>query len=115
MRLAFVYCPVRELEPALAFYRDQLGFEVDWREGDATVGLKLAGTDVSLMLDVDDGASGAKVCPMFQVESVDAFYEEHRATLRFIREPRDIPGGRLASFVDPSGNLIEILDESRPV
>jgi hypothetical protein len=35
----------------LALYRDELGWEEAWREGDTTVSLKLPGTDVQLMLD----------------------------------------------------------------
>jgi catechol 2,3-dioxygenase-like lactoylglutathione lyase family enzyme len=114
VRLAFVYCPVNDVEAALRFYRDLLGFEVAWREGETTVGLRLPDTDVRLMLDHDD-AEDNRAGPVFLVTSVDAFWREHRETVRFIRQPVDIPGGRWAVFQDPSGHPVRILDESRPL
>jgi len=110
VKLAFLYQPVADLKQALAFYRDDLGFEVAWREGETTAGLKLPGTDVRLMLDVDDGLPG----PVFQVESVDAFYDQHQARYPWTQTPVDVPGGRWAIFVDPEGKPVRLLDESRP-
>lgn len=115
MHLAFVYCPVKDLDAALRFYHEQLGFEIAWREGDSTVGLKLPGTDVRLMIDVDEDERAGGPGPVFLVDSVDAFWQERRGEFRFSREPVDIPGGRWAVFEDPSGHAVRILDESRPL
>ena len=51
MKLEFLYAPARDLQAALALYRDALGWEEAWREGESTVSLKLPGTEVLLMLD----------------------------------------------------------------
>ena len=62
MKLEFLYMPTRDLGAALALYRDGLGWQEAWREGESTVSLALPGTDVQLMLDVagpDDRAPGA--------------------------------------------------------
>ena len=47
-KVEFLYLPVPELAPALAFYRDKLGWTEGWREGDHTVSLAMPGSrDVS--------------------------------------------------------------------
>jgi catechol 2,3-dioxygenase-like lactoylglutathione lyase family enzyme len=51
MKLEFLYTPTRDLQASLALYRDELGWEEAWREGDSTASLKVPGSDVQLMLD----------------------------------------------------------------
>ncbi len=109
MNLAFVYMPVRDIKEALKLYRDTLGFEEGWREGDLTVGLKLPGTEVLLMLDQDTPTQD-KPGPFFKVDSVDEFYASHQGKLAFNAEPKDIPPGRYVSFDDPWGNRVHVLD-----
>jgi hypothetical protein len=41
MKLEFLNVPTRDLQASLALYRDELGWEEAWREGDSTVSLKL--------------------------------------------------------------------------
>ena len=62
MKLEFLYAPTRDLQVSLALYRDELGWEEAWREGDSTVSLKLPGSDVQLMLDATDGAGPSARC-----------------------------------------------------
>jgi catechol 2,3-dioxygenase-like lactoylglutathione lyase family enzyme len=111
VKLAFIYYPVADLGTALRFYRDELGFEEAWREGQSTAGLKMPGTEVRIMLDVDpvERRSGG----VFQVDSVDTFYAEHESRYHWIKPPVDIPDGRWAVFEDPTGNLVRLIDESR--
>ena len=111
MKLLMIYLPVQDLGASLALYRDTLGFEVAWREGDLTAGLALPGTDIQLMLD-QDAPAGDKPGPFFQVDDVDAFYGERMLELAFVAPPKDIPPGRYAAFDDPSGNRVHVLDMS---
>ena len=46
--VGFFYMPVPELAPALAFYRDTLGWTEGWREGDHTVTLEMPGVTAQL-------------------------------------------------------------------
>jgi catechol 2,3-dioxygenase-like lactoylglutathione lyase family enzyme len=109
MKLGFVYLPVKDLKESLAFWR-ALGFEEKWREGEEAAGLTIEGTDVGIMLDVDDREYPAG--PFFVVDDVVVFHEANAGTLKFVIEPRDIPPGRYAAFEDPSGNVIRIMDTS---
>lgn len=111
MKLSLIYMPVKDLEAALALYRDTLGLEVAWREGDMTAGLTLPGTEVELMLD-QDAPEGDKPGPFFQVDDVDAFYAQRRDELAFVAPPKSIPPGRYVAFDDPSGNRVHVLDLS---
>lgn len=111
MRLVFHYLPVKDIKAALALYRDTLGFEESWREGDNTCGLRLPGTDVQLMIDQDTPPDD-KPGPFFEVDSVDAFYAANVEKLSFNGAPKDIPPGRYVSFDDPSGNRVHLLDMS---
>jgi catechol 2,3-dioxygenase-like lactoylglutathione lyase family enzyme len=110
MKLAFVYVPVKDIPRALAFYRDTLGLEELWREGDGTVALRAPGDEAALMLDrVDtDAAPG----PLYVVDSVAEFYERHRSQLDFMAEPAEIPGGNWVELRDPEGTLVRLLDQS---
>jgi catechol 2,3-dioxygenase-like lactoylglutathione lyase family enzyme len=110
MKLEFLYAPTHDLQAALALYRDELGWEEAWREGESTVSLKLPGTDVQLMLDATDpdGAFG----PIFVLDDVKRFFAERPAALRASAEPDEIPGGFLAMFQDPSGHTIYVMDQS---
>jgi catechol 2,3-dioxygenase-like lactoylglutathione lyase family enzyme len=112
MQLTFVYMPVKDLAAALAVYRDLLGFEQVWQEDEFVAGLDLPDSDVQMMLEQDPTEAG-KPGPIFVVESVDAFYEQHKERLTFVLEPQDIPPGRYAAFDDPSGNRVRILDTSK--
>jgi predicted enzyme related to lactoylglutathione lyase len=111
MKLEFLYLPSRDLKAALSLYRDQLGWEEAWREGDATVSLRMPGTDVQLMLDERDAE--VPVGPMFLVDSVAEFDANRPGELLSRGAPEEIPGGFVASFEDPSGNVIYVLDQSR--
>jgi catechol 2,3-dioxygenase-like lactoylglutathione lyase family enzyme len=109
MKLAFAFLPTRDLHQAIAFYRDTLGLDEAWREGDHTVAFSLPGTDVALMLGSEFEPAG----PLFLVDSVRDFYEHNVSALRFRFEPRDIPPGLYTIFDDPAGNAIRVMDVSK--
>ena len=110
MRLAFSYLPTRDLGASLRLYRDTLGFDELWREGDHTAGLAIPGTEVALMIDAaapPDWGPG----PIFGVDRVTAFRAEHD-DLDVVAEPHEIPGGMIMALRDPGGNVVYVLDQS---
>ncbi|MFT4414301.1 VOC family protein [Fredinandcohnia humi] len=108
MKLLFLYYPVKNVDESLAYYRDVLGFEESWREGEHTAALHLPGTDVRLM--IEDENEGYSAGGMFLIDSVDVFYNENKDKLNFVKGPEDIPPGRYAIYLDNAGNPIRILD-----
>ena len=110
MKLEFLFVPTSDLNASLALYRDGLGFTEVWREGDATVALALPGSDVQLMLDAHD--PDAPLGPLFVVDSVQAFHAARSASLAVVDEPSEIPGGYMATYKDPGGATIYVMDQS---
>jgi catechol 2,3-dioxygenase-like lactoylglutathione lyase family enzyme len=110
MKLEFLFIPTSDLSASLALYRDGLGFTEMWREGDATVALTLPGTDVQFMLDAND--PDAPLGPLFVVDSVETFHAARPQTLAVVEEPSEIPGGFLATYQDPGGATIYVMDQS---
>jgi len=112
MKLTFLYQPVDDLAAAVAFYRDVMGLDEAWREGDTTAAFTLPGTEVELMLDTPPGDGPEwKGGGMYAVESVDKFLAEH-PSVKQVGEIIDMPGGRGAAFLDPAGNTVHVFDQS---
>ncbi|HEY8581659.1 MAG TPA: VOC family protein [Capillimicrobium sp.] len=110
MKLEFLFTPTSDLQASLALYRDGLGFTEVWREGEATVALALPGTEVQLMLDAHDPQ--APVGPLFVVDSVEAFHAGRPEGLGVLDGPSEIPGGFLATYQDPGGAVLYVMDQS---
>ena len=108
MKLVFLYHPVNNLMDSLSYYRNTLGFEEAWREGEQAIALPLPGSDVKLLIENDEHDLGAG--GVFLVESVDEFFQEKKDILTFVREPVDIPPVRYAIYKDGSGNVIRVVD-----
>jgi predicted enzyme related to lactoylglutathione lyase len=109
MKLSFLYHPVKDLEKAVAFYRDVLGWDEAWREGEETAAMQIPDSEVTVMLDMTsepEAASG-----FFGVDDVDAFYARMKDRLKFVAEPKDLPPIRYAAFTDPDGNVFRIYSE----
>ena len=110
MKLEFMYLPTQDLDATLALYRDTLGFDELWREGDQTVGLG-TGTDVSLMLDAAS-TPGMGPGPIFITDDVKAFHAKHDGAYELTMPPFEIPGGFLSAFKDAGGNDVYVMDQS---
>jgi catechol 2,3-dioxygenase-like lactoylglutathione lyase family enzyme len=111
MRLEFIYLPVPDLGNALALYRDQLGFDELWREGELTVGFGIPGNEAALMVDAQatpDSGPG----PIFSVDRVDDWLAGLDGDLDVFQAPHDIPGGRMMAFRDGAGNCVYVMDQS---
>ena len=127
LRAAFpiVYC--EDLTRTLAFYRDQLGFEVVFAfptEGEpGFVSLKLGGSELALadVAGQDTGTHGLPVRPIgghrfelcLHAEDVDAAVTALRdAGVPVLLDPADQPWGeRLAYVEDPEGNPVMLYAE----
>jgi hypothetical protein len=110
MKLEFLFVPTSALSASLALYRDGFGFTELWREGEQTVALALPGSDVQFMLDSHD--PNAPIGPLFVVDSVAEFHAALPPTLAVIEAPSEIPGGIMATYQDPGGATIYVMDQS---
>lgn len=114
---------VTDYRACFRFYRDVLGFDVEWGDEDGgyadfrTGETTLALFDRTAMADAvgaGDEPLNAKqqddVAVIFAVESVDEAYEQLESKAEVVTEPHDQPewGIRVAHFRDPAGTLLEI-------
>jgi predicted enzyme related to lactoylglutathione lyase len=115
-RVHNVFYWTKDLDEAVAFYRDVLGLsmrlriENDWAEFD------VGGTTVAV-----HGTRGGSQPPylgatvVFEVDDLDATMRAlYGRGVRFEGEVTEVPeSGRFASFVDPAGNVVQIFEIAR--
>ena len=113
MTLELVPLPVRDVDRALAFYRDQLGFTVDVdvrpADGVRVVQLTPPGSACSIGLgtglDAYGGSPGSVRGLHLVVEDLDAARAELAGRGVELAEVLDVGGGvRYAGSTDPDGN-----------
>lgn len=101
--------PVPDLDAGLAFYRDRLGHELNWRTA-TSAGLRMPLTDAELVIQTEHDWS--------ETDLLVASADEAAATIvaaggRVVQPPFDIPIGRCVVVEDPWGNSLVLLDLSR--
>jgi catechol 2,3-dioxygenase-like lactoylglutathione lyase family enzyme len=107
MKLTFVYAPVTDLAAAIVYYRDTLGLDESWREGDHTVAFALPDTDVQIMVSVDTDPAG----PMYIVDDAAAWVAAH-PELTPLSDVSEIPDGAVVRYADPAGNAFYVFDQA---
>jgi catechol 2,3-dioxygenase len=115
-RLDHVYYWVSDLDRAVAFYRDVLGLQLIRRDGDAWAVFDAGGRPFALHAAVEGHpVSPGGATAVFSVADLD----RARAVLgergvRFGHEG-DVEGyARFASFQDPDGNTVQLIEYARP-
>jgi predicted enzyme related to lactoylglutathione lyase len=113
-KMTFIYLPVADMAAARTFYRDQLGLQEAWRQGDASCAFGLPGTDVQLMLTATSVSPQTRAGMVFHVADVESFYQENQGQIDFQGQPYPIPGvGRWVGALDASGNGIYFADAAQ--
>ena len=109
MRIGYVIVGVKALEPAIAFYRDVMGFQFLYSEPEMHwASFKVAGMTFNLAEGAEEthGTGDRNTGIGFTVPDLDAAYAELSGKgVRFTMGPGKMPwGGSMAMFVDPDGN-----------
>ncbi|MFQ6068440.1 MAG: VOC family protein [Candidatus Bathyarchaeia archaeon] len=102
---------VSDLKKAIDFYEKVLGLNKKY-EYSSYAGFQCGGVEIGLKPGrkekrrIEDAPSIE-----FYVDNVDIVYQNlKRKGVNFVEDPHDEPwGGREASFLDPDGNLLEIM------
>ncbi|HYU15112.1 MAG TPA: glyoxalase superfamily protein [Candidatus Acidoferrum sp.] len=98
---------VRSLRESQRYYRDQLGFKIDWEYGEPPdFGSVSRAQSVIFMCQGCQGTPGAWT--MLFAQDVDRLYEEFRRRKAIIKmPPTDRPWGlREMHVADPDGNIL---------
>ena len=106
MKLTFLYTPAQDLAAGVAFYRDSLGLQEAWRDGEITVAFWSPDRSVQVMVSTTDQPAG----PMYLVDDLSAWTAAHDDVPMVV--PRSsIPNGAVAGFADPMGNVFYVFDQ----
>jgi len=126
-RLHLVALVVHEYDPAIRFFVDVLRFELvedvpsettdgrpkRWvvvRPPGAQTGILLARADGERQQAIVGDQFAGRVGLFLRVDDFDAHYERMLAAgVQFVRPPRDEPYGKVAVFLDISGNRWDLL------
>jgi catechol 2,3-dioxygenase-like lactoylglutathione lyase family enzyme len=109
-RLALVTVPVADVDRSKAFYRDQVGFQVeqDVRVDDAHRFVELVppGSSCSIALTTGyvDAAPGSLQGVQVDVDDIEQAQAALRARGVPVGDVQDYPWGRFCFFTDPDGN-----------
>ncbi|MFC7277143.1 VOC family protein [Paractinoplanes rhizophilus] len=127
MNIDLVALIVEEYDPAIAFFTDTLGFDLvedspsstgdgrpkRWvvvRPPGARTGILLARADNEHQRAAIGDQAGGRVGFFLRVDDFDAAYRRMAgASVTFVRPPRTEPYGRVAVFLDVSGNRWDLL------
>jgi catechol 2,3-dioxygenase-like lactoylglutathione lyase family enzyme len=103
---------VSNLKQAAKFYEEILGLEKKY-EYTSYVGFECGGVEIGLIPKPKERRKSSLLSPSveFLVDNVDKVYNElKRKRVKIIKELHNEPwGGREATFTDPDGNILEIV------
>ncbi|MEM3695243.1 MAG: VOC family protein [Candidatus Bathyarchaeia archaeon] len=103
---------VSDLKTTKEFYEKILGLEKKY-EYSSYVGFECGGIEIGLIPKLEKGQKVGPSSPSveFLVDNVEEVYETLKQRgVKFIKELHEEPwGGKQASFTDPDGNILEIV------
>ena len=103
---------VSNLEKAAEFYEKTLGLEKKY-EYPSYVGFECGGVEIGLVpkLKEEERVNHRSPSVEFLVDNVERFYAELKNKgVKIVKELHEEPwGGRQATFTDPDGNVLEIV------
>ena len=103
---------VSNLKRAAKFYEEILGLEKKYKYA-SYVGFECGGVEIGLIPKPKEEQKSNLLSPSVEllVDNVDKVYDElKRKRVKVIKELHDEPwGGREATFTDPDGNILEIV------
>lgn len=99
--------PVPDVDKALTFYVDQLGFRLGWKWGSPTTHANVCRDSIGIDLIALPAERCGTAMAYVELHGVDAYFEELKGRSVRASEPGDRPYGmRDFEVIDPSGNRI---------
>jgi catechol 2,3-dioxygenase-like lactoylglutathione lyase family enzyme len=112
-KLQNAYYVTRNMDRAVAFYRDTLGLRVKFQDGARWAQFDAGGVNFSLSSpeEAAQGAAGAVI--IFEVEDLDAARAGLEQAGAPVLDTRDMGAhGRSLTFRDPDGNLVQLFQRA---
>lgn len=104
--LNMVILMVTDLDAAVAFYQE-LGFKLVFRLKDTWAEFRLGSVKLGLC-PTTQSQEGRRSGLVLEVEDLAAVYEAHKGAIQFLTEPKEAVHGKMVTFADPSGNILDL-------
>lgn len=109
---------VADLERAVKFYTQKLGFEVDFRFEDFYVGISKDGCSIHLKLsdsvENKNKSANQDLDIMFSVEGIENMYEDLvNKSVSITQSLREMPYGKEFYVADPDDHIIAFVEEAK--
>jgi len=116
MERAVPVIPGDDIAEMKRFYVDGLGFQATWEltenGRDGMLGVERNGMRITI--DCPMTGHGRDACVSLEVDDADRYYEEWKARVAILREPRNEEwGARTFDLHDPAGNTIFVIGPLR--
>jgi catechol 2,3-dioxygenase-like lactoylglutathione lyase family enzyme len=107
-----------DLQTTLRFYREYLGCQVDWQEGegDRPIYLQVSRDDLVLHLSSHHGDGTPGTAVYIETQDAESLHRElHAKNYPFLNPGLERHGpGREMTLIDPASNLLRFFERSRP-
>lgn len=112
-KLQNAYYVVSDMDRACAFYRDALGLDLTFRDGDRWTQFKAGGVNFSLSSAEEAGPDAVGATVVFEVEDIAASQAAIEAAGGTVVSERDMGDhGRALTFRDSEGNLVQLFQRA---
>jgi len=105
---------VADLDASLQFYREKLGFNLDFTYEDFYAGIIKDGHSIHLKcgeIPKDKGKKQDDLEILFSVDNIEGLYDELLSkSVEIVQPLRDMPYGREFYIADPDGNIIAFVE-----
>jgi catechol 2,3-dioxygenase-like lactoylglutathione lyase family enzyme len=107
-----------DLQTTLRFYREYLGCQVDWQEGegDRPIYLQVSRDDLVLHLSSHHGDGTPGTAVYIETQDAESLHRElHAKNYPFLNPGLEPHGpGREMTLIDPASNLLRFFERTRP-
>lgn len=114
MKLQNVYYVTRDMERAVAFYRDALGLRMKFQDGTNWAQFDAGGVNFSLSAPEEAAAGATGAVVIFEVDDLESARDRLTAVGAPVLAFRDMgTHGRVLTFRDPDGNLVQLFQRAQ--
>ena len=110
-RIGNVFYRTSDMDAAVRFYTETLGFSLKLRDADHWATFDVGGMTLALEGGTPSGPGGATVS--LRCEDLDAVVAELRTRHAVVSEPEAGPHERRATLHDPAGNVLVLYEPLR--
>ena len=112
-KLQNAYYVTRDMDRAVAFYRDALGLGLKFQDGARWAQFDAGGVNFSISSPEEAAATAAGATVIFEVDDLETAREGLAAHGAEVLDTRDMGGhGRSLTFRDPDGNIVQLFQRA---